>query len=153
MPSIEPIPATPAGWPYLPDAALLADIPAYTQLIAAALAGMTPNPAAGPVFDTGWQAIVPATGWVAANSAAYRRIGSLIMMRGELHSGANGSTAFTMPAGLRPTSRVAVSLMRSGAAVPAAGLSIADTTGIATITGTIPAATPALNLATVSYFI
>jgi hypothetical protein len=46
MPSpIEPIPSTAAGWPYLPDTAPVADQPAYTRALAAALNGFTPGPA------------------------------------------------------------------------------------------------------------
>lgn len=145
---------TPAGVPYLDDDNYLGIWPKYTKELANYFAAITVPPAdlTARFTDSGWQDLQLVGAWKphADFTAAWRRIGNIIMLHGELHTGITGTTCFTLPAGARPTTRLAAALSRPGSAAPAALLTI-QPDGTAAINGTIPAATPGLSLAGITY--
>lgn len=53
--------------------------------------------------DTGWTTPSFINSWSTPQDAAYRRVGNLAMLRGSVQGGANGSAAFVLPSGYRPT--------------------------------------------------
>lgn len=100
MAPIEPIPATDGGWPYLPDNAPIADQPAYTQALAAALSGFTPGSGAA-TGDSGWLTLD-------GGQCMYRKIGVVVSVRAfytiaSLAAGAALDPLFTLPVGFRPS--------------------------------------------------
>ena len=61
--------------------------------------------------DTGWTAVSSfSNGWINYGStyfnAAYRKVGTRILLRGMIKSGTSGAAAFTLPTGYRPLSFV-----------------------------------------------
>lgn len=92
--------------------------------------------------DTGWQALSPASGWTFVSNFGYRIKNEILYLRGEFYGGADGSTVFTLPAGARPTSRIAVPVTRvSNGTTDWRGNLVIQTTGVATYNNT---GTPAI---------
>jgi hypothetical protein len=57
------------------------------------------------LLPTAWTAVTFQNSWVnvaGQQPAQYRRIGDMVHLRGYINTGANSSTAFTLPAGFRP---------------------------------------------------
>lgn len=52
--------------------------------------------------DSGWITPTLVNSWTAGEPVAYRKIGSVVYLRGSLTGGTNSSTAFTLPAGYVP---------------------------------------------------
>jgi len=78
----------------------------YSEEVEAWIAAMSPSGAS--VYDTGWAALTPASGFTATVGMEVRRIGVEVMFRGRVNRTAGawtGSlTVCTVPVGLRPAS-------------------------------------------------
>lgn len=82
--------------------------------------------------DSGWKAVEFENSWKntggAFMTAAYRKQGNTVRLRGVVEGGASGSVAFTLPAGFRPTAT---------SAFAGAGGSTADTKAQITTGGAV----------------
>ena len=81
----------------------------------------------GDTGDTGPAAEIQDSGWIAVTSldnsftsptaVAYRKINNIVYMRGNLFQGTSNTTAFTLPAGYRPSIDVVVPVQKFGTGV------------------------------------
>jgi hypothetical protein len=72
-----------------------------------------------PPADSAWTAPTLTNSWVNAGggtfAAGYRKVGSMVYLRGSIRSGTIGSAAFTLPAGYRPLSLAVIGTVSNNA--------------------------------------
>ena len=100
--------------------------------------------------DSGWIAVSTFSNSFTGSSVAYRKVGGIVYLRGELlraTAPSSSTTAFTLPAGYRPTARLR-QLNWANAVTEVVGLTVNTTGNVDILCATVRSATPGYHINT-----